>query len=439
VADDAHGADRADDVTLLSLVRNGDTEAYDVLRQRHERSARHLARCLVPARDADDLVAETFGLILDVMLDGGGPADAFRPYLLNALRRVSSDWLGGQADAAQVPDPGEPLIEPAVAGLARSQVAQAFRSLPGRWIAVLWHSEIEQTDPAETAEIMGLYPGEVATLCHRAWDGLQQAYVQLQIENGTRPECEPVLRLLSAVMGDTASSHDRAEASEHLRYCDECDAVWSDLADIDAAALRTVVAAVFLGSTAAAYLSVVAPAAAQTATARAACDEMGPADWEDGEPMPGGRHASLRSRRASRPKLWMAGKVIGVAAVIAVGVAVFWPGSPPPSAGQQQPQQAALAPVPGAGGTASPTRSPQPGATKPPATRSSGSSARPKGRTDSAPGSAGKATPTAAPPSPTPAPTQTATPAPTPTPTPTPSPSPSPTPPPAPPTATHEG
>jgi hypothetical protein len=353
------------------------------------------------------------------------------------VRRISYDWAGPQhadafADSAQVPDPGEPLIEPAVADLAASQIAQAFRSLSDRWMTVLWHTEIEQANQAEIGEILDLYPGEVATLRHRAWDGLRQAYAELQIEDGMRRECQLILRLLAAFIGETASSHDRALVSEHLSCCDACDAVWAELADIDAATLRTTVAPVFLGRMAAEYLSAQDAAAVQMATAEATRGQSGLAEWEDREPTPGrARHASRQSL-ASRPSLWIAA-VTAAAAAVVFGLIITLPGAPPTSAHHQQPQ-AALAPVPDGTGTGTPTRPPQKGAG---ATRPPGSPAGPAGGLPPAgPVSGTTATPTADPrPSasaPSPAPTHTSSPAPTPTPSPTPSPSPGPGPSPSP-------
>ncbi len=88
---------------LLNKVRTGDTAAFGVLYQRHVQAVRRLARELVmsPA-EADHLVAETFALVHDVTQRGGGPTDAFRPYVLTALRRVAADqvrdWRGPTAE-----------------------------------------------------------------------------------------------------------------------------------------------------------------------------------------------------------------------------------------------------------------------------------------------------------------------------------------------------
>ena len=75
------------DADLIKASRTGDAAAYDSLYRRHVAAAHGLARQLVRSRaEADDVVAETFAKILDLLHRGGGPDDAFRPYLLTAVR-----------------------------------------------------------------------------------------------------------------------------------------------------------------------------------------------------------------------------------------------------------------------------------------------------------------------------------------------------------------
>ena len=76
--------DERDDATLIAAVRDGDTDAYGVLFERHVDAARRLARALAHDGDADDLVAEAFAKVLPVLVRGGGPEVAFRPYLLTS-------------------------------------------------------------------------------------------------------------------------------------------------------------------------------------------------------------------------------------------------------------------------------------------------------------------------------------------------------------------
>src|SRR5262249_47257361 len=156
---------------------------------------RNAARKLVrSAADTDDVVAETFARVLGAIRNGAGPVEAFRPYLLTSVRRVAFDYVRAQrsqvpTDEADLPDPGEPFVDPAVEGLERSLVVRAFRSLPERWAAVLWHTEVEETKLAEVGTLLGLTPNGVAALRYRAREGLRQAYLQLHLSTRARAQC----------------------------------------------------------------------------------------------------------------------------------------------------------------------------------------------------------------------------------------------------------
>jgi DNA-directed RNA polymerase specialized sigma24 family protein len=344
MTDDTYAAYTADDAILLNLVRTGEAEAFEVLRQRHVQAALRLARCLMPAEDADGVVTEAFAHVLEVTLGGGGPADAFRPYLLNAVRRLSFERLRAQAaeepaDAGPEPDPGELFTEPGMAVLANSLIVRAFRSLPERWIAVLWHTVIEETPEDEVTPILGLSPSAIEALVRRARTGLRQEYLQLLITDVARPECQPVARQLSGIVRGSASSHDRAMVTEHLGHCDECRAAYTDLTDLNIA-LRSQAAPVFLGTAAASYLPHwQAPAVRPTGTESAAGPTGTAAARADA---PAGR---ATSRRPSRLLLWAAAGIVPVAAIVAaLALTLTGPDSPAqPSHGQ--PAQAAAAPT----------------------------------------------------------------------------------------------
>jgi DNA-directed RNA polymerase specialized sigma24 family protein len=280
------GVHDADDARLLSTVRSGDTSAFGVLYERHHQYARRLARDLVDSQpEADDVVAETFARVLDVVRAGGGPADGFRPYLLGAVRRVCYDRVrsqrtgapagpggpldpgepldpGGPFDPGEPLDPGEPFADPAAT--QHPVIVRAFRSLPERWSAVLWHSEIEQSRPSEVAPLFGLSDSGVITLRRRALDGLREAYLDLHVSRILWQECQPVAPLLGRYVRGGLSKHDTAHVAEHLDGCTDCRATSAELADIGAA-LRSQVTPAVLGEAAAAYLSGSRAAAAVTA------------------------------------------------------------------------------------------------------------------------------------------------------------------------------
>jgi len=332
VTDDVHAAQDADDATLLNLVRAGETGAFEILRQRHEQAAHRLARELVgSAAEVDQLVAQTFAQVLDVTSIGGGPTDAFRPYLLTALRLACDS--SSAADGPAVPEE-KPLM------------AAAYFALPESWIAVLWHTEIESASPAEVAPLLGLSPDGVAALRRRAREGLRQSYLHLHSSRVSRPECQPVADQLGAFVRDPAPGPESALVTEHLSQCDDCRALYADLADINLA-LRTLVAPVILGRAAASYLSG-APREAAATSALAAIGSGGMAGIAAGESGARSGRAARFSAPAARHALRPA-RVLAAAAVIAVCSAGFAVSL----AGHRTP----LAPArhPGAAGTPHPT------------------------------------------------------------------------------------
>jgi len=108
--------DRLTDATLIAAVRCGDVKAYGLLYERHLSAANRAASYLVTTTaEREDLVAEAFTRVLQVLRSGRGPIHDFRPYLLvtmrhaaiNAARRgpatalfadLPDAYLGGVAD-----------------------------------------------------------------------------------------------------------------------------------------------------------------------------------------------------------------------------------------------------------------------------------------------------------------------------------------------------
>jgi DNA-directed RNA polymerase specialized sigma24 family protein len=223
----------ADDARLLNMVRAGDSEAFATLQSRHEVAARRLARHLVASPyEVDDVVAEAFAWVLDVTQRGGGPSNAVRPYVLTVLRRVCYYRLTGQptwqrTDDRALPEPGEPFVEPSMAGIETALIARAYLSLPERWRAVLWHAQVEQARPADVAPLLGVTRNGVVALNRRATDGLRQAYLQRHLSAYVRPECRLVAERLDHFVRDPNATVDAAMVSAHLDTCDDCRAVYT--------------------------------------------------------------------------------------------------------------------------------------------------------------------------------------------------------------------
>ncbi len=161
------------DAALLNAIRSGDPGAYDVLRARHGAAARRLARYLPRGgAAADDVVDWSFTQVLDAIRRGGGPTDAFRPYLLTATARAARDCAAGEAAPVPADDQDIPAPGQLPRGNGRDPVVAAFLALPERWRAVLWHTEVEGAAPAAVASLFGLSADGAAELAARAREGL---------------------------------------------------------------------------------------------------------------------------------------------------------------------------------------------------------------------------------------------------------------------------
>jgi DNA-directed RNA polymerase specialized sigma24 family protein len=318
VADTATGAPAANDAELLNRVRTGDTTAFGVLYQRHVGAVRRLARELVmsPA-EADHLTAETFALVHDVTQRGGGPTDAFRPYVLTALRRVAADQVRDwRLPSTGRPDPGEPLAEPGTISPDNSDVARAFLSLPERWRAVLWHTDIEQEPAADVAPLLGVSASGVGDLRRRAREGLRQAIVRTHVARAANPQCRPVAERLDEYQRGTLAEADKSSVASHLSDCAGCMAVLAALGGITAA-LCEQVAPVFLGAASLPYL---------LGSRAAIAPEPGaavPADTREFRPVGGAAKAGVLHQVRQLPRrVWAVGAaVLAACAVAAAAVA----------------------------------------------------------------------------------------------------------------------
>ncbi len=424
----------ATDAELIAAARSGDATAYGMLYERHSAAARRLARQVVRDQaDVDDVVAETFARVLSAIKRGIGPTEAFRPYLLTAIRHIAIDVLRGQrhqvlTEDADLPDPGEPFVDTVVDGLDRSLVARAFLSLPERWSAVLWHTEIEDAKPAEVAAMLGMSANSVSALRYRAREGLRQAYLQLHLSDRAEPGCRPFAARLGAYVRGRLSRRHAREVDAHLRSCTSCSAACADLVAINDA-LRGVLAPVVLGGAAASYLAGLAhgPASAGAvtggaATGGAAAAQAGAATGQAA----GGllaRHAATAGRLA---RLAAHRPVIPIAAALAATITVpalylvhpkprqVAAGPPSDIVRTHQPGGPGGVPVPGSpGGSKSPDPGPTPSAAPAPAPSAKGKSPAP-GKPRPTTSRSGSASPSTSA-SPTSSPTTSASPSPAPT------------------------
>ncbi|MYS93177.1 MULTISPECIES: sigma-70 family RNA polymerase sigma factor [Streptomyces] len=229
------------DADLIDRMRSGDDTAYEELFRRHAQAVRRYARtCCRDAHTADDLTAEVFARMLQAVRGGSGPEHAVRAYLLTSVRRVAASWTrsarreqlvddfavfaaqsarGSYVSDDDTLDQGADVR--AMHEAERSMAMRAFRSLPERWQAVLWHTEVEDESPSEVATLFGLDANGTRVLASRAREGLKQAYLQAHV-SATLTADEECARYADQ-LGTYARGRLRTRAERGLRkHLEEC-------------------------------------------------------------------------------------------------------------------------------------------------------------------------------------------------------------------------
>ena len=418
------------DAQLIEGVRAGDDRAYEELFRRHSSAVRRYARtCCRDAHTADDLTAEVFARTLQAVRGGKGPGEAVRAYLMTAVRHVGAAWtrsakreqlvddfavFAAQAtrtaelSEADTLDLGADVL--AMHEADRSMAMQAFRSLPERWQAVLWHTTVEEESPSEVAPLFGLTANATAALAVRAREGLRQAYLQAHVSRSLTAggDCAQYADRLGAHARSGLRTRAERGMRKHLDECAKCRLAAGELDRLNAgipALLPVAVIGWFAAGYAVKAAGVVAGGAVGAAGAGAAAATTGSA-FSGG----GAAGGAAASEGIGAP---LKAGIAAAVALVAAG-AIVWAlagddrPAPEPKPVAKPPVAAPAAPMP----PPEPTPSPQP---SPP------------------PSSPAPVAPPAPEPTPTPTPTPTSTPTPTPTPTPQPPPKePAPTPPPTP-------
>ncbi len=173
-----------DDAPLVERARAGDTRAFSVLVERHQRAAVRLAQALsgLPA-DAEDIAQEAFvkGYRSLHRFRAGAP---FRPWLLTIVanearnRRRATGRRGHYEltlveDRSQRVDVSSPEVATEV-DARRAQLLTAVAGLPTRQRDVVACRYLLELSEAETAEVLGVSAGTVKSHLARALDRLRQ-------------------------------------------------------------------------------------------------------------------------------------------------------------------------------------------------------------------------------------------------------------------------
>ncbi len=244
------------DAELITAARAGDSAAFGTLYERHAPAARAVARQYTrSSADAEDIVSDGFIKVFAVVRAGGGPDIAFRAYLFTVVRRLA--YAGAQGGRRVQPTDDMAIFEtafgaagspedPALAGFERGVVAKAYASLPERWQAALWYTEIEQLSAAQIAPLLGLTANGVAALAYRAREGLRQAYLQQHLAEPQSDQCRTVNHKFGAYVRGGLAKRETAQVEAHLDSCGECRSLVLELGDVNHG-LRIVIAPLILG------------------------------------------------------------------------------------------------------------------------------------------------------------------------------------------------
>ncbi|MFF1512263.1 sigma-70 family RNA polymerase sigma factor [Streptomyces sp. NPDC058326] len=417
------------DSELVQLMREGDDSVYEELFRRHSEAVRRYARtCCRDAHTADDLTAEVFARTLQAVRGGAGPEQAVRAYLMTTVRRVAANWARTQkrehlvedfavfaADAARssefsdqdTMDLGADVR--AMHEAEQSLAMQAFRSLPERWQAVLWHTTVEEESPSEVAPLFGLTANATAVLASRAREGLKQAYLQAHVSQSLTAggDCARYADRLGAYARGGLRMRAERGLRKHLDECAKCRLAAGELAHVNAGIPALLPIAV-IGWFAAGYSLKAAGVVAGGTVGAAGAGAAAAASGTSGGAASGGAAAAEGLGAPAKA---------GIAAVMAVAAAagLVWAmaGDPQPVAAPK-PTQPVVTPVAPAEPAPPPKPSPKPVPPPPPVT------SEPPAPTPTP--SPPKPSPTPAPAKPAPPPKPSPKPSPTPTPTPTPSP-----------------
>ena len=242
------------DAQVIAAVRRGDIGDFALLWRRHVEAARRAARAISPATDPDDLVSEAFASILRVTKSGGGPSDAFRPYLLATLRNTAARWSKGSgmlsidvvAEHELAPDGSDPIERIS----ERSSVAAVFGRLSERHRTLLWYLEVEAMRPRELAPLLGITPNAVSALAVRARDSFRRAWLEAHIHDPSRAEdCRWFCVRLVSQRERRVRGADAERFRSHLRNCRGCQLVAAEI-DTVSQRLRSVLPVGLLGGAA---------------------------------------------------------------------------------------------------------------------------------------------------------------------------------------------
>lgn len=173
-----------DDDTLLRSAKEGETEAFGELYERHVNAVHRFLYARLDSRmDAEDFAEEVFFKAWNSLAKYSERGIPFRAYLLIIARNVLIDHYRRNGRAPQrvsiedmqisdfTPDPGELSS----INSKHQELRNALGSLKDEYQEVLVHRFLNDLSPDETAKVMKRSTGAVRVLQHRALAAIRKA------------------------------------------------------------------------------------------------------------------------------------------------------------------------------------------------------------------------------------------------------------------------
>jgi RNA polymerase sigma-70 factor, ECF subfamily len=179
-----------EDGELLLRARRGDEEAFSHLFARHERAIYRYAAYMCGLDAADDIVQETFLVILRQRERVDAPQGALQGYLLGIARHIALKRLAVQKadlDAELSLSPGETSVNQSPTPLdavtqreAVELMRAAVKALPLVYREVVVLCDLQEMDYATAAEVLVVPIGTLRSRLHRARALLESKLVAQQ-------------------------------------------------------------------------------------------------------------------------------------------------------------------------------------------------------------------------------------------------------------------
>ncbi|MFJ9005431.1 ricin-type beta-trefoil lectin domain protein [Streptomyces canus] len=334
--------------------------SVDELLALHGRAIRdYAALCTAPSPGAAErLAGQAFRHTHGDAASHVGVDFPWRPRLLRAVLAAAGEWSADDRRSFLHPDLPDDATRPAARPTSAANrkagdkklLLRAYRNLPDRTQALLWHVEVESEDVETVAALLGAEPSLLNPARARAL--LREECVQAHLDLAPDEHCRRYNRLID-VHTRPGAGETPAEVLEHLDGCAYCRAA-VDQFDQSQDRPPALLAEAVLGFRAADYLAT-RPARQAFASARARSQSVPEHVSAVAEPAVAGDRAARPRRRW--PVLVALG-VVALGVIAATPMALSGTGDDGEQAGGPVPGPTRNPSAPSNGSSAAPTQSP---------------------------------------------------------------------------------